>query len=284
MIILNHLMENFTTTDILFFTTYVLTAGLITGMSIKRIFFESNVAPPTPGSGTWQSTVQALPSPTVQPSSPVEHQLTQESLRYLQQILEENDPNNIGMQTISNKNDVGMQTEMDITDSVLLNQVNYSTAEAQTTEVLNVNTSNLNEMYLDQLDDFGVDITDLFTSNTENLLSSNLSTQTLFTSAETGMQTIDLNSEVGMQTIDLSSEVGMQTIANLYDKGTQIRPDLYIDLHNLPQPMLYPHGEILANGVVPPYVDLSMVEAYIPIPEIVNTVNDMMMYADLIIF
>jgi hypothetical protein len=204
---LNHLVENFTTTDILFFTTYALTAGLITGMSIKRIFFESNVAPPTPGSGTWQSTVQALSSPTVQPSSPVEHELTQESLRYLQEILEENDPNSFGMQTISNKNDVGMQTEMDITDSVLLNQVNYSTAEAQTTEVLNVNTSNLNEMYLDQLDDFGVDITDLFTSNTENLLSSNQSTQTLFTSAETGMQTVDLNSEVGMQTI--GSQLGL---------------------------------------------------------------------------
>jgi hypothetical protein len=101
------------------------------------------------------------------------------------------------------------------------------------------------------------------------------------------MQTVDLNSEVGMQTIDLNSDAGVQviqTLAHLADKGIQTKPDLYIDLHNLPQPILHPHGEIVANSVVPPYVDLSMVEAYIPIPEIANTVNDMMMYADLIIF
>jgi hypothetical protein len=52
MFLLNSFLENYTIADILFYSAYITTAGLITGMSIKRIFFDSNVGPTSPGSGT----------------------------------------------------------------------------------------------------------------------------------------------------------------------------------------------------------------------------------------
>jgi hypothetical protein len=164
------------------------------------------------------------------------------------------------VQTISNQNDLGVQTEMDITDSVSrVNELGIGTSE-----VLNVNTRNLNETYLQQLDDFGMDITELFTAE-----SSNQSSVTSYTEAE--MQTIDLNSDVGIQTLDQSIE----PISQLLDRGVQTRPDLHLDL-------LPPHGFDLLNGTIPPTVDLALIEAYVQFPEVINATNGIVEYFSLI--
>jgi hypothetical protein len=100
-----------------------------------------------------------------------------------------------------------------------------------------------------------MDITDLFTSE-----SSSTTSQTSFTEAE--MQTIDLNSDAGVQTINQS----VQTSLELINKGVQTKPDL----QNI---MLSHHGSIVENGIVPSTVDFSLIEAYVPFPEMLNTTN-----------
>src|SRR6266705_2829876 len=62
----------------------------------------------------------------------------------------------------------------------------YAYAGVQASQVLSVNTSNLNKVFLEQLDDLGIDIRELAVSSAEI---SNKSTQTLFTKLEQGIQT-----------------------------------------------------------------------------------------------
>lgn len=69
----NYLFENMT--DVVFFSTYIATAGLITGMSIKRIFFKNETGSPIIESPTSSGgdTLRALTSSTAQPSPTLHH-------------------------------------------------------------------------------------------------------------------------------------------------------------------------------------------------------------------
>jgi hypothetical protein len=178
---------------------------------------------------TFFSTME-IPVTTIK--TPTLYNLTRENLRELHSIL---DPRvDQGMQTISNiHSDVGIQAS----------------------EVLTINTRNLNQVFIEQLDDFGIELREFAISSTEV---SNKSAQTLINKLDQGTQTIDL-----------------QTSLNFIDKGVQTKPDLHLDI--LPM-----QGSIYENGlIVPPTVDLALVEAYVPFPELFNISNDILQYADL---
>lgn len=186
------------------------------------------------------------------------HHLTRDNLRELQNILDST--RNVSTQTGSlydfNHSEIGIQTAHSLVDQGI-----------QTNPVLTINTQNISSPILQSID--MSNLTSVFYTNSQ----SDKSIQTLFNKLEQGVQTIN-ESNLGIPTGDL-----INLLESPISTSRLNRLNLEIDLSLINKTMIeISPNELIQMELLTSGIDLSLTEAYIPIPEIAMYSESLVQY------